>query len=557
MENWNVVKPKLYLRYLIILLLLSGIFFRFVNLDRKFYWVDEVFTSLRVSGFTETEVGAELYANPLFTAEALQKYQYPHPDKTARDTVNGLATREPQLPPLYFMMTRLWVQIFGNSVAVTRSFSIVCSLLVLPCVYWLCLELFESSLVAGIATALTAISPFHVVYAQEARPYSLWMMTIVLCSWALLRAVRRQSFLDWAVYAITLGLGFYTFLFSGFVALGHGVYVLLREQVQPNQPVQSKQSVQFRQPSQFSRILFSQILLSQTVRSYLFASLIGICLFIPWIVVLLKHGTAISTYTGWQRTNLEHGIPELFLTWGLNLTRLWIDCDLGYRFSITQFFPYGWIVLGIVGLTIYALCFLRQTAKPQTTLFIFSLIATTGFAVALPDLLLGGQRSATGRYLMPCYLGIQLAVAHLLATKLTAYPVQAQKIWRWGMVSLFAIGLLSCLNSQPARAWWNKAEGRYIPAIAEVINHTAQPLVLNELDFWLFSLSHSLKPETSLLIFDSRVGIPTLPQGYSNYFLFNASEQLIDRMQHSGYQLEPIEHLEATPFLQISDQATP
>lgn len=531
-----MVKPKLYLHHLIILLILSGIFFRFVNLDRKFYWVDEVFTSLRVSGFTETEVGAELYANPLFAAETLQKYQYPNLEKTVIDTVNGLATREPQLPPLYFVATRFWVQISGNSVAVTRSFSIVCSLLVLPCVYWLCLELFASSLVAGIATALLAISPFQVIYAQEARPYSLWMMTIVLSSWALLRAVRRQCFLDWAVYAITLGLGFYTFLFSGFVALGHGVYVLLREQFHPNQTVRSKQPLQF----------------SQTVRSYLLATLIGICSFIPWIVVLLKHGTAISTYAGWQRVNLEYGIPELFLTWGLNLTRLWIDFDLNYRFSMAHFLPYGLIVLGMVGLIVYALCFLWQTAKPQTTLFIFSLIATTGFAIALPDLLLGGQRSATGRYLMPCYLGIQLAVSHLLATKLTAYPAQMQKIWRWVMVFLFTIGLLSCLNSLPARAWWNKAEGRYIPVIADVINRTANPLVLNELDFWLFSLSHSLKPETSLLVFDRRSGLPTLPQGYSDYFLFNASKELTDRMQYSGYWLEPIEHLEETPFFRIS-----
>lgn len=521
------MKPKPYLHYAIILLLLAGILFRCVNLDRKFYWVDEVFTSLRISGYTEAEVGADLYQNPLVTAQDLQKYQYPSSEKNVADTVTGLATREPQLPPLYFVAARLWVQLFGNSVAVARSFSVICSLLVFPCVYWLCLELFASALVGGLAVALIAISPFNLLYAQEARPYSLWMLTVALSSWALLRGLRRQTVQDWAVYAITLGFGFYTFLFSIFVAFGHGIYVLGREQFQ----------------------------LNRNVRSALFATLSAMLAFTPWTIVLLKNWQTTATYTGWQQIGLTHGIPELILTWGLNLTRLWIDFDINYSFSFTHLFPYILVVLGTVGLSGYGLYFLWRTAKPQTTLFILTLIGTTGLAVVLPDLFLGGQRSATGRYFIPCYLGIHLAVAHLLAAKLTADTVQSQKIWRWVMVALLSIGLLSCLNSLPTRAWWNKAEGWYIPAIAEVINQSANPLVVNELDFWLFSLSHSLKPETPLLVFDSRDGIPTLPPGYSDYFLFNASEVLIDRMQREGYGLGTIETLEQVPLWQITSRS--
>jgi hypothetical protein len=37
------------------------------------------------------------------------------------------------------------VQLFGDSIAVTRSLSAVFSVLALPCMYWLSLELFESS----------------------------------------------------------------------------------------------------------------------------------------------------------------------------------------------------------------------------------------------------------------------------------------------------------------------------------------------------------------------------------------------------------------------------
>lgn len=42
-------------RFFIILLLVLGVFFRFVNLDRKVYWYDETATSLRISGYTWAE----------------------------------------------------------------------------------------------------------------------------------------------------------------------------------------------------------------------------------------------------------------------------------------------------------------------------------------------------------------------------------------------------------------------------------------------------------------------------------------------------------------------
>ena len=45
-----------WLRVLLITLLVLGIFFRLVNLDRKVYWYDEGFTSLRVGGYTIPEV---------------------------------------------------------------------------------------------------------------------------------------------------------------------------------------------------------------------------------------------------------------------------------------------------------------------------------------------------------------------------------------------------------------------------------------------------------------------------------------------------------------------
>lgn len=152
-----------WLRVFIVLLLVLGVFFRFANLGLKVYWEEEAFTSLRISGYTESELIQQVFKGQEIGIENLQKYQRPNPEKSVIDTIKGLAVEEPQHTPLYFIMVRLWVQLFGNSVAVTRSLSAVISLLVFPCVYWLCRELFESPLTAWIAVALIAVSPFHVL----------------------------------------------------------------------------------------------------------------------------------------------------------------------------------------------------------------------------------------------------------------------------------------------------------------------------------------------------------------------------------------------------------
>ena len=220
----TVMKSKLQL--LVVVLLLLGLFFRFVNIDKKFYWYDEVFTSLRISGYTQTEVLQEISSGELVGAKDLMKYQRPNATKNFGDTVKSLAIEEHQLPPLYFLGVKCWAKLFGDSPAATRSFSVWMSLLAFPGLYWLCRELFAQPSVAWIAVGLLAVSPLHVLYAQEARPYSLWPTLILLSCASLLRAMRLQTKLSWIIYAVANILGFYTHLFSWLVTLGRGLYLV-------------------------------------------------------------------------------------------------------------------------------------------------------------------------------------------------------------------------------------------------------------------------------------------------------------------------------------------
>jgi uncharacterized membrane protein len=102
-ENKNLVFR--WLKFLFLIIITLGIVFRFTNLDRKIYWYDEIFTSLRVSGYRANEAEKQM-SERVVSFEEIQKFQYPNLEKTAFNTIKGLAVEEPQLPPLYFLLTQ-------------------------------------------------------------------------------------------------------------------------------------------------------------------------------------------------------------------------------------------------------------------------------------------------------------------------------------------------------------------------------------------------------------------------------------------------------------------
>jgi len=138
--------PPKSLRFFIVILLILGIFFRFANLDQKLFWGDECITTVRVAGYTGELVNKSIKRGEIISPEEMKKFQRVNQDTSLLDTIRVTALEAPQHTPLYFVLTRVWVQFFGNSVSAMRSFTALTSLLVLPAIYWLCIELFDSYL---------------------------------------------------------------------------------------------------------------------------------------------------------------------------------------------------------------------------------------------------------------------------------------------------------------------------------------------------------------------------------------------------------------------------
>ncbi|MEG4322568.1 MULTISPECIES: glycosyltransferase family 39 protein [unclassified Microcoleus] len=503
-------------------------FFRFANIDKKFYWYDEVFTSLRISGYTQTEVLHEISSVQLVAAKDLMKYQRSNPTKNLGDTVKSLAIEEPQLPPLYFLAVKYWAKLFGDSPFSTRSFSVWMSLLVFPCLYWLCRELFAAPEVAWIAVGLLAVSPLHVLYAQEARPYSLWQAMILLSCASLLRAMRVQTKLSWSIYAVANILGIYTHLFSLLVALGHGIYVGIMQG--------------FR--------------LNNKVVNYLIASAMSLLAFVPWMVILMANKRAASGATNWA--GLEITWRSLISNWIGNIGRIFWDFGLTSQATsiyLIALMAASLILFAIVGYAVYFLC--SQTSK-QVWLFVVTLMAVTALAVMLPDVILGGIRSTKPRYLFPTYLGMQIAVAYLLATQISGLgvPCWKRQVWKVLTVVLLTGSVLSNAVSSQAETWWTKELGRENPAIARRIDRAPRPLVVSDISEVslgnILSMSHLLEPKVmlQLVLLDpiarsqaqllDTPTIPKIPSGFSDVFVYGRSQKFsakLAKMQNSKIEL--------------------
>lgn len=522
------VLPPTWLRFLIIIILVLGLFFRFVNLDRKIYWMDETYTSLRISGYTESEVAQQLLEGQILSLRDLHQYQRINPEKSIVDTVKGLATEEPQLAPLYFILVHFWAQMFGDSVAAIRSFSAFLSVLSFPCIYWLCLELFESSLVGGLACMLLAISPFQLVYAQEARQYSLWTVAILLSSASLIRAIRLNTWRSWGVYAATLAVGVYSHLFFVLVAIAQAIYVFV----------------------------INSYRWSKALKGYLLSSIVGLLAFSPWIVVILTNYKQALTMTAAQATKTP--LLSFLKSWLGNLSRNFIDTG----FSSGSPFAVPWYqlvlpslsILVITALVIYSIYFLVHYSPKKAWLFIFLLIGFTSLVIIIPDLILGRRTSVTGRYMIPSYLGIQLSVSYVLGSTInpTLHCNRFHQFWKFILLALLTSGVISCVIISQSQTWWNNLTDTHNRQLAQIINQTSNPLVIQEIDsvpprynvFNLISLSYLLNSEVKFKFIPKNT-VTQIPQEFTNIF-FMAPSKVLQSGIEKDYKTK-IEPLDGNP----------
>lgn len=123
----------------------------------------------------------------------------------------------PIMPPMYHLLLHFWLHL-GQSEVVLRSFSAFCGLLGVLVVYVVGRELLSRK--TGLAaSALMAVLPFQVYFAQETRPYALVVLLSAAVLWAFAVAYRSNRWQAWVVLGVSVALHLCTHYFVAFTLM--------------------------------------------------------------------------------------------------------------------------------------------------------------------------------------------------------------------------------------------------------------------------------------------------------------------------------------------------
>jgi uncharacterized membrane protein len=515
-ENLITKYPR-WVYYLLLSVTMLGLCFRLANLDGKVYWHDETFTALYVTGHSNREAANTLFSGQVITAQAVLEFQTLSPGRGLVATTQQLAANDPQHPPLYYLLARLMMAVNSDPVVATRWVAAIAGILLIPAVYWLSWELFKIPIVASLSSALVAVSPFHYLYAQEAREYSLWALTIVLASTMLARALRQNSFLSWIAYVAALTASLYTFVLTFMVVASHCLYIVWLMATGYRQPGEQKQN-------------FS------VLRNFILSLVTSLMLFSPWLRIL-REVNAVS----WTAEPMPW--PALLRSWVGHIKSLFFDVNSDSLTSAIYFeLPMALLCLLLVGWSIYWA--VRSMPRP-VLLYLGLLGGITLLAFVMPDLLVGGRRSTVSRYLIPSWISLQILVAYGLGQKLLLSKRLGKTFWQAVLGVVIFAGILSCGLSVQADSWANKHPNNFNPQIAELINQQPPETLLvisdHETNFGnIISLSHSLDPDQKILGFEEPTP-PPIPQNFRSMLLFNLSKTAREQIAaETGYSVTPL-----------------
>ena len=176
-------------------------------------------------------------------------------------------------PPLYYYLLKGWTALFGDSVVIYRSLSVVLGVVALVLIYFLIKKLFSRK-AASLTTFLVAISPMFVRYGTETRMYMLVVAIAVaatLVFYKLLHSTKKR----WAIiYGLLISLGMWTHYFTAVIWLSHWIYryIYLR-----------RHDLRGRQ---LARAYFDS--------NWLLAYGLAITCYLPWLPVALKQMSGLG-----------------------------------------------------------------------------------------------------------------------------------------------------------------------------------------------------------------------------------------------------------------------
>ncbi|MBE9060231.1 glycosyltransferase family 39 protein [cf. Phormidesmis sp. LEGE 11477] len=538
-----------YLRLLVAGALVLAVTFRLGNLSTKPYWEDEVFTSMRVSGYTLALV-REQFDRRIVSAESLFQYQdVVQSGQSWGDSLSALSSR-PEHAPLYFVLARAWAQVFGSSPGAMRAFPAITSLLTLPLFYGLARLLFNAPATASITLCLACVSPILIRQAQEARPYSLWIVGILASSTMLLRALRSNRRSAWMIYSLTVALTFWTHLLSGIVFAIHGLYVLILQRYAATSLTEDSASV-------VGRLGYQTPLAPSRIANFGRFLLLGTLPILPWLGWMFYRISSVKAVTSWQNT--DKPLDDMLFGWTRNVSYLvldWIPRDRWLIFAILWLLLFTWAVFRLLSASQ-----LRQWLLP----ILFCLVPSV--LLIVPDLLFGGIRSLIPRYSIPIYLGLILilgfAFSYCRPQSRRSATASRYSYFQKGLFHIVLVLMIAASwHNLHASVWWRDSR-LFLVQVPQAVTQSAAPAVLVS-DYRLsnvMSIGRLLRPTDSLFWLPRGKGdmdetdIDKIINSSDHVFLYQPSDNLLSQLEASLAERQiAIEKTETENLYQLIDK---
>ncbi len=344
-------------------------------------------------------------------------------------------------PPLYYYLLKPWASLFDYSAFGFRSFSTVFGILSVLSVYWVGKKIFNKR--AGLISAfLVAVSPFAVLYSQEARMYSLFGFLVIWWVYFFIKALKSDRIKDWILWAVLSVLCLYTHYLAIFFITIAGVIFILYKLLFYN----NKETVAF-------------IRIKNLFKSWKFLGavlIIGV-MFSFWLPAFQQHTSRKGL--GWIPVAYLSNIPTSLQVFFLGHPPSENSIAKANEFKQLAFafdgeMPgtlFGGSTIGLLILigTCIGLVRLWQKNKWRKETFI---VVGTSFGVLIFLILLSqiGKRFYVDRYFMPVAVLIYLLLGVIIS--------QLKSKWQW-VVIVGYIGLLFWLKPIPFDTSWNTILG--------------------------------------------------------------------------------------------------
>jgi uncharacterized membrane protein len=410
------ISPKQWMLCAAVSVIAFGIFLRLYHLDHRIFWQDEVFAVYRVSGYAENDIAGGTRHDEVYRFKELEKYLRPEQNGLHLQSVFRTASDYSHIPLFHESLLWFWVRLFGDSVRAIRSFSVLISLFAFPLVIWLCWEIFRSFKVGWIAAILLAVSPYQVIYSQEARNYSLWCVMILFSTAAFLRALRLKDAKVWLLYAGSLTAGFYSHSFFHYVAPAHFIFVLLFEK--------------------------------NSIKQMTLSCLGAFLPYLPQLFLIMRDLNHVVDTQTWTSVPLPVNLGRVFFE---GLSRLFWEPNavvetlklIGLQKYSEDILSVFFLLMGLT--TIFLFIFLWRRSSLRYAAIVILIASINLSALLLPDLFFGGRRITISRYLMAFFLMVQLAMSYFVCFCIRSEKRSGKIFGYLLFLTLILAGISSCV----------------------------------------------------------------------------------------------------------------